>query len=397
MKLHTFIEGNLEAIGNEWEAFARTLLPAAQSLSAGALRNHSAEILSAIARDMQTTQTEAERARKGRHVEPPGAPTQSMAAAHGALRQAAGFDIAQVVSEFRAMRSCVLALWRRCDTAGGQLPAIEEIARFNEAVDQALGESVQRYSRADAASRDLFLAVLGHDLRSPLQGIAIASRVLTAAPGPSEAARLKAGVRIMQASTVMSRLITDLLEFARSRLGRGIPIERFAADLGQVCQDALDAAAASHPGNEFRRHLAGDLRIRLDVPRMQQVLSNLLNNAVQHGSPGTPVTLSALGDGDAIVLSITNAGHPIPPDAVRLIFEPLAQVATTTFDPHRRPNTSAGLGLFIAREIVRGHHGTIAVQSSAATGQTVFTIRLPRAIPGDDSADEAQAEPEPMP
>ncbi len=384
MQFHTFIQDNLDVIVDEWEAFARTLLPAASSMTDLALRNHSREILITIVKDMQSSQTEIERSAKFKQAELAAVATQSIAAAHGALRYAAGFDLTQVVSEFRAMRSSVLALWRRVESPTDRAPAIEEIARFNEAIDQALGESVQRYSSDVSASRDMFLAVLGHDLRSPLQGIENAARMLSS-PTLSEAARVNVALHVRRASKTMNRLITDLLEFTRSRLGRGIPIERSACDLGQVCDEALDAVRASYPEQEFAQHMSGDLLIRVDVPRIAQVLSNLLNNAVQHGDRRTPVRLCARGEEDAIVLSITNSGNPIPAAAQQLIFEPLAQVPATTSDLTRRPKTSLGLGLFIVREIVLGHHGTINLQSSADTG-TVFTIRLPRETADEEGA-----------
>jgi signal transduction histidine kinase len=388
MQLHTFVQDNLDAIVAEWEAFARTLLPAATMMSDVALRNHSREILTAIVRDMQTIQTGAERANRSTQVQLAPAAAETMAAAHGALRHAAGFDLAQVVSEFRAMRSSVLVLWRRSETTHGKSPAIEEIDRFNEAIDQALGESVQRYSSAVAESRDMFLAVLGHDLRSPLQGIETASELLVA-PGLSEAARLQTAMRVKRASSTMSSLITDLLEFTRSRLGRGIPIERSPCDLRQACEEALDAIKAADPERQFVQHISGDLRIRADCSRLRQVLSNLLNNAVQHGDKCAPVSLRACGEEAAIVLAIANWGKPIPADALAMIFEPLVQVPITTTDLNRRPKTSLGLGLFIAREIVIGHHGTINVQSSADSG-TVFTVRLPRAAPEEAGSDGSQ-------
>ncbi len=375
LKLHGFIQDNLDAIVAEWEAFARTLLPASKSMSDPALRNHSREILLAIVAEMQASQTEGERSAKSRQASPAAAET--FAAAHGALRQAAGFDIAQLVSEFRAMRSSVLALWRRSESTKGQGPAIEEIARFNEATDQALGESVQRFSSGVAASRDLFLAVLGHDLRSPVQGIVMASHVLDL-PELSEAARLRASLRIRNAAEMMVGLITNLVEFTRSRLGRGIPIERTGSDIGKLCEEALNAVRTIYPEQEFVQHLSGDLRSQVDAPRMRQVLSNLLDNAVQHGDQGTEIRLSARGEEDAVVISTTNFGNLIPGDALELIFEPLVQVAKSTSDLSRRPTTSLGLGLFIVREIVLGHRGTIDVRSGADTG-TVFTIRLPRA------------------
>ena len=387
MKFHTFIQANLDAIVAEWEAFARTLVPAATSMSGLALRNHSREILMAIVKDMQTSQTEVERSSKSRQAELAPVASETIAAAHGALRHVAGFELAQVVSEFRALRSSVLTLWRRSETTHGITTAIEEIARFNEAIDQALGESVQSYSRDVEASRDMFLAVLGHDLRSPLQSIEMASHMLDATVMP-EAARLKVATRVRRASKVMSHLITDLLMFTRSRLGRGIPIKRSDFDMGQLCKEEIEAVRTNYPERQFVRHLAGDLHIRGDVSRMQQVLSNLLNNAVQHGGPDTPIRLSAYGEEDAIVLSIANAGNAIPSDALRVIFEPLAQVPTPTSDLNNRQKTSLGLGLFIVREIVLGHHGTIDVKSSAEA--TVFTVRLPRATIAAEGSNGSQ-------
>ena len=376
MQLSAFIAAHLDAIVDEWEAFARTLVPAASSMSNLALRNHGREILAAIVEDMQTSQTEAERSDKTRQTTPKPAASQTVAAAHGALRYADSFDLAQVVSEFRALRSSVLARWRLSETASSKAQAIEEIARFNEAIDQALGESVEHYSNAVAASRDMFLAVLGHDLRSPLQAIEMASHVLIE-PVLADETRRQIALRVQRASKVMDRLITDLLVFTRSRLGRGIPIDRSDCDLGPVCEEVLDAARASYPKHEFEQHLSGDLQIRVDVSRLQQVLSNLLNNAVQHGDPSTPVQLGADGQADGVVLTIANSGHPIPHDDLQLIFEPLVQMRRSTSDPSPRSKTSLGLGLFIVREIVRGHGGTIEVQSSAESG-TAFTIRLPR-------------------
>ena len=383
MKFDRFIQDNLDAIVGEWEAFARTLLPAGKPMSDLALRNHSREILQVIVKDMQTSQTELERSSKSKQAELAAGASETIAAAHGALRYAAGFDLAQVVSEFRALRASVLALWRRSETTSGKMPAIEEIARFNEAIDQALGESVGRYSSDVAASRDMFLAVLGHDLRSPLQGIETASYVLVM-PTLSDAARQQTAMRIRRASRTMSSLITDLLEYTRSRLGLGIPIERFDCDLHQVCEEAVDAIRSTHPEQEIVQYLSGDLHIKADCARLQQVLSNLLNNAVQHGDERLPISLSARGDGDAIVLAVSNSGEPILADALGLIFEPLVQVPSTTYDMTRRPRSSLGLGLFIVREIVLGHHGTIDVQSSAAAG-TVFTIRLPRQAAGGEA------------
>jgi signal transduction histidine kinase len=378
MTLSAFIRGHLEAIIEEWEAFARTLLPSGTTLSDRALRDHCRDILLAVAKDMEVGLTDEERAAQSKETtQPPDSP-ESAAASHGTLRHRVGFDLVQLVAEFRAMRASVIALWRRSDSARIEHSSVEQMSRFNEAIDKALAESVESYSADVAASRDMFLAILGHDLRGPLAGIEMSSLLLAKLDLP-EIKRQQAVMRIRRASRTMDRLITDLLDYTRNRLGAGIPIEPSDCDLGPVCEEALDAVRASHPDQQFVQRMSGDLRTHADVPRMQQVLSNLLNNAVQHGDPGAPVSLNVHGVADAIVLTVANSGQPIPADALQVIFEPLIQLRAAESEPSEHSKTSLGLGLFIVREIVRGHGGTIGVESSAEDG-TVFTIRLPRAI-----------------
>jgi signal transduction histidine kinase len=376
MRFSAFIESELDEIVAEWGAFARTMLPSAKTMSELALRNHGRDILLAIAKDMETSQSEDQRSAKSKGAEPVLGAPETAAATHGALRQLAGFDLLQLVGEFRAMRASVLALWRRRQGDDQATRAIEEIARFNEGIDQALAESVERYSAGVEASRDMFLAVLGHDLRGPLSGINMSNQILSM-PGLSEEARQKAGLRIGRASQAMNHLITDLLEFTRTRLGSGIPIERSECDLRKVCEEALEAVRASYPEREFVQQFSGRLDAQADAPRLHQALSNLLNNAVQHGARHAPIFFRAIGDDLAIILKVSNAGKPITASALQVIFEPLVQAPNAPDEPHERSKTSLGLGLFIVREIVRGHGGDVTVQSSTEAG-TVFTMTLPR-------------------
>lgn len=376
MKFSAFIKENLDAIVADWEAFARKL-PAGRTMSDLALRDHSREILLAIAVDMELPHSEEERADESQEIVPTEESTSSAAAEHGALRQMAGFDLVQLFAEFRALRASVMAFWQRSEEAQSATSSIEDITRFNEGMDKALAHSVQSYSSEVGASRDMFLAVLGHDLRGPLSGISM-SAMLLAKPGLSDAARQQAAARIKRASRDMNRLITDLLEYTRTRLGAGIPIERSACDLGPVCEASLEDIRAGNPEQQFVQRMSGDLNLQADAARMQQALSNLLSNAVQHGKRQSPVTLTADGEVDAIVLKVSNAGDPIPSDKLQAIFEPLVQAPNASSEVHERSKTSLGLGLFIVREIVLAHGGTISVESSAAAG-TTFTIRLPRA------------------
>ena len=369
MKFSAFIQRNLDQIVAEWETFARTLLPAAKTMSDLALRDHSRDILLAIAKDMETSQTKNERSDKSKHMRTSGA-VGTAAAAHGALRQIAGFDLTQLVGEFRAMRASVLAMWRRSDAAESGDQAIEEISRFNEGIDQALAESVERYS-SDIAT---FLAVLGHDLRSPLWAIQGSIEILNST-NPGAASRSEAITRIRRSSKAMGALISDLLEYTGAQFGRGITVHRTRCDLGAACEDAIDTVKGTYPKRKFTLNLSGDLVVEADAPRMQQVLSNLLNNAVQHGDAGAPVSLSAAGEREAVVLRVANVGPAIPVDSLHTIFDPLVQLPAAKSQPHEHPYTGLGMGLFIVREIVNRHHGTVTVASDV---ETVFTVRLPR-------------------
>lgn len=375
MRFSAFIRNNLDQIVREWEVFARTI-PAARSMSRLALRDHCREILSTIAADMETSQTAQEQKDKSTDLAPPTGIGESAAESHGTLRHTAGFELTQLFAEFRALRASVLSLWSRSEDQSAPGQGIDEITRFNESLDQALAESVERFSANLAASRDMFLGVLGHDLRGPLSAISVSNRVL-AEPRLDSSTREKASARVARSVKAMNQLITDLLDYTRSRLGAGIPIERSPCDVGEICREALDSIQASYPGRRFELSAAGELHAEVDSSKMEQALGNLLANAAQHGDARGVVALSAAGGGDAVVVKVTNAGSPIPPDALRSVFEPLAQFPNAAPEADERSKTSMGLGLFIVREIVNGHHGAITVESSLEHG-TIFMITLPR-------------------
>jgi len=170
MKLSRFIKVHIDAIVADWEDFARTL-PAGRSMTPLALRDHGREILLTIAADMGLPQSDQQRTAQAEDIATAAQPAATPAAEHGALRQMAGFDLVQLFAEFRALRASVMLSWKRSDGASVTEDSLDQIMLFNEGMDKALAESVQRYSSEVAASRDMFLAVLGHDLRGPLTGI----------------------------------------------------------------------------------------------------------------------------------------------------------------------------------------------------------------------------------
>ncbi|WP_306882358.1 sensor histidine kinase [Variovorax boronicumulans] len=372
MRLSQFIRDNVEPILEEWETFARTMIPPAETMSVVELRDHAHEILLAIADEMESSQSEAEREAKSKGLAKPGIKA-TFAAVHGTLRQRVGFDLTQLSAEYRALRASVLRLWM---AHIGEVDAtvLEELMRFNEGIDQGLAEAMLTYSEHMASSRDTFLAVLGHDLRSPLGALSSCIHLLghVVDGKPNERA-----LRIARQSVAsISEMITDLLEYTRTRLGRGIDVTPQAGNFSALCEEAFDQVCAAYPHRKLEVDIAPRVMMDFDASRMRQVLSNLLSNAVQHGDPAFPVAVEVRVDGDAAQLIVKNRGTPIPADSMQVIFNPLVQVASKESEPHERPATSLGLGLFIAREIVKGHGGTISVTSSESEG-TSFVVRLP--------------------
>jgi signal transduction histidine kinase len=374
MRLSAFIAANMEPILSEWEDFARSTIPATGTMTALAIRDHAREIMLAIVADMESAQTETQRHDKS-EGRAPDSPTPTSADKHGSLRQHVGFDLNELAAEFRALRATVLRLWAAQARSAGP-EELEEVTRFNEGIDQALAESIASYSEHVATSRDTFLAMLGHDLRTPLGALAGSLEVLGHA-NLSDEQKVRTAQIGKRSVASISNMITDLLEYTRSRLGRGIEVVPRDGYLGDLCQYALDEMRTAYPGRDFAGEMHGDLAAKFDAGRMRQMLVNLLVNAVQHGDPTRPVSLDVRAAGTSVRLVVRNHGKPIPPGSLQVIFNPLVQISALEGAPEERPSSSLGLGLFIAREIVTGHGGTIHVTSTEADG-TAFVVEIPR-------------------
>jgi signal transduction histidine kinase len=373
MKLSQFIVENIEEITAEWEEFARSLLPSGQVMTSLALRDHATQILRAIAEDIASNQTQLEQAYKSKGFVPIAPGIQTAAMTHGALRHLAGFDLRQLAAEFRALRASVLRLWLK--RGGDGESAFYEMTRFNESIDQALAESIANYSDSVSHSRDTFLAILGHDLRSPLSTISNSGLYL-ASPGLLPPGKpLEAAVRINRCAARMTVMITELLEYTRTRLGRTIPISPKPSSMEEICRVVFDDIRTAYPERVFRLETSGDLQGMFDAARLHQVFTNLLENAAQHGANREPITLAAHGESDRITVQVRNRGRAIPVDQLQVIFNPLVQIETKDDNA----SSNLGLGLYIAREIVLMHGGTIRAESDGAG--TVFSARLPRSQP----------------
>ena len=386
MRLSGFITTEMESILAEFEEFARTHTDAGQDMDIKGLRDHAHAILSAIALDLEQPQSDAEQARKSKGDAIDADAALTAAEQHGTDRAVSGFTLEEMFAEYRALRASVLRLWTlecgRLDEAD-----LEDLIRFNEAIDQALAESIRRYATSMDHSREMLLAILGHDLRTPLSAVITGAGFLEESGELGESS-LSMARTIRHSGERMSRLVSDLLDVTLTRLGRGIPADRTESDMAVIGTATVDEVRATHPSRQITFESAGDMVGQWDPARIQQALTNLVSNAVQHGAEKTPVTMRATGTRDEVALTVHNHGGPIPADETRGIFDPFKRLIASRGN-RGNDRRSLGLGLYIAEQIITAHGGTIDVESDDARG-TTFTMRLPRSGMGAREADRRQ-------
>jgi signal transduction histidine kinase len=367
MQLATFIEVARVPILEGAVAFARTI-PALRETEERTLRDHLPQLLEAISADLRSPQSRTESIAKSQG-EAPVAASQTAAQAHGLMRAQGGITIEQVVAEFRALRSSILRLWGETCSPGPD--AIDDIGRFNEAIDQAVAESVQVFAQERERLRQIFLGVLGHDLRGPLNAVALTvelMRVQASAP-PAQTALLARGIKRM------TSLLDSLLEYTRTSLDAGMALECTPVNLGAACAEELELLRAAHPAARIEFEAAGDTEGVFDSSRVREALANLVSNAIHHGDPSEPKVVRVEGDAAAVRVSVENAGE-IPAQELELLFEPLRRSGTPSSKAER---THLGLGLFIARQIARAHGGEV---TGTCEGRRVrFAIELPKVAP----------------
>lgn len=248
------------------------------------------------------------------------------------------------------------------------------LTRFNEAIDESLAEAVSWYTARIEDARELLNGVLAHDLRSPLGAVLTSAEVLLR-DDDLNAQQMRTVVRVRNGATRMRTMISDLLDFTRTRLGTGLPMAIDESNIEMIVRDVCEEQRALHPDVTIRCESSGNLTGRWDSSRMAQMLANLIGNAVEHGGRSS-VTVIAEGQNDAVALKVRNEGGAIPEEEQRVIFDPLRRAVVK--DREGRPTGDGlGLGLYIARQIAEAHGGTIEVNSSEDEG-TTFTVRVPR-------------------
>jgi PAS domain S-box-containing protein len=216
------------------------------------------------------------------------------------------------------------------------------------------------------------LGVVGHDLRSPLSAVVTATKLLLAKKDLEDREQRLLG-RALAGAERMDRIIRVLLDYARVRGGRGLPLHRRPTDLGAICHAVCDELGSLHPAREVVRHDEGDGTGEWDPDRIGQVIANLLGNALDYSPAATPVEVSWRGEEASVTVEVANHGQPIPADVLSRLFEPFRR------GERERPGgrDGLGLGLFIARAIVHAHGGRIECRSSEGEG-TMFRVVLPR-------------------
>ncbi len=370
MRLHEFIVLELDTILSQWEEFAATQTPAASHMSQLELRNHAEPILLAIARDLQTPQTREQQAEKamGRAPASAGAP-ETAAQTHAVLRARIGFDICQLVAEYRALRASVLHLW--LDQGHPDSSALDDVIRFNEAIDQALAESIGHFNGQVEQARNLLLGMLGHDMRSPLQAIQMTATQLAAINAGDEVTH--AASVLIRSGARMQALLDDLVDFNRTRLGLGIRVFPAEVDMAVLFAEEIEQLRAAYPRATLDLASAPSVRGVWDAQRLQQLLSNLVANAIHYGADA-PVRVVIHDDTPTEVrFQVCNRGSTIAPSMLAHLFEPLQRGAD---EGSGEANNHLGLGLYIAREIARAHGGDIHARSDAH--ETVFEVVLTR-------------------
>lgn len=245
----------------------------------------------------------------------------------------------------------------------------ELIATHLNAIDRLVAsEATLSSERQTSELREQFIAVLGHDLRNPLSALAAGARMI----GKAKSLDAAVGIAgLMQGSiNRMSQLIDNVLDFARGRLGGGLSLNRDADEpLEQVLNQVVAELRSSHADRTIETRFNLTASINGDRQRIGQLFSNLLGNAITHGSVDAPIVARASTENGTFELSVSNAGNPIPPATMQQLFQPFYRGTV------KKSLQGLGLGLFIASEIARAHGGALDVNSTAE--ETRFTFRMP--------------------
>jgi sigma-B regulation protein RsbU (phosphoserine phosphatase) len=260
---------------------------------------------------------------------------------------------------------------------GGGRPAgfsgvLQDVTDWRRAEEVLRGRALEDRQRAVLAEQ--LVGIVSHDLRTPLQAVALGANLL--ASGGVTPAQARTVGRITAAAGRANRLIADLLDFTQARLGGGIPVDPAAVDLHALVADVVEELKLAWPGRMIEHVRRGDGGARADADRLAQVVTNLASNALTYGSPDRAITVTSAADGPEVAVRVHNHGPVIPDELLPHLFEPLRRGEQQV----KLGSRSVGLGLYIVQQIAAAHGGRVAARSAADEG-TTFTFAMPAAGP----------------
>jgi signal transduction histidine kinase len=338
-----------------WASVVRAELPSLAQLDDTSLVDHLYELLDGLANWVDGN-TQAARVGFAALIQ-----------GHAVQRLQRGIDLATLTREYALLRSTIM---RDLMSVPSSALILEQMARVNEGLDEAILAAVARYSQLRDETRDRFVGILAHDLRTPLNSISLAAENLADDPGnAAQTSRLSALIR--RSTERMTRMISDVTEFARAHLGGKMPVTLRSGDLGAAVREVVEEVRLAHPEREVLFEQSGNLQGRWDRDRVMQLCTNLLANAVQHGRGPITVRVTEADDKHSLILDVHDRGA-IPADRLARLFDPVSPET-----PEVR--TGLGLGLYIVRQIALAHGAHCTVTSSEREG-TTFRIVWPRSL-----------------
>jgi signal transduction histidine kinase len=397
MRLADFISANVEPILREWDAFARSIWPTEVPVDPAELRDDAASILRSTVSDMQSEQTGAQQAAKSKGADGAGnkrSGIERASSSHGSGRVASGFDVTAVIAEYRALRASVLRLWR-ASGPDPDLRDVNDITRFNESIDESLTHAARAYAEqverdrarllanettsrvdAEAANRakDVFLATFSHEMRTPLNAIVGWLDILRKKDFERE--HLREGLDVIERNTkAQVQLIDDLLDVSRIVSGK-LRVDIYPCELTDVINAGVNVMRPAAEARDITLNVQLDpsaSATACDAARMQQVVWNLVSNAVKFTPKGGHVGVTLSRDQSSIQIQVRDDGQGISADLLPHVFDRFRQADSST----RRRFAGLGLGLSIVKYIVEAHGGTIGADSAGEGKGSTFTVRLP--------------------
>ena len=396
MRLADFILANVEPILAEWESFARGIWPEGARAEPSEMRDAAEDILRATTVDMQSSQTPAQQTAKSKGASRDSAEGDELTRAstsHGIGRVGSGFDLWAVVAGYRALRASVLRLWRQSEPAP-DVRDLDDVTRFNESMDQSLAHAVRSYAEqidrdrdalwaseqasreAEAANRakDLFLATLSHEMRTPLNAIVGWLSILR--HEDAETRHFQEGLKVIERNTMAQvQLIDDLLDVSRIVAGK-LRVDIQPCELAEVINAGVNVTRATAEARGIT------LNVRLDPSasgalcdsvRIQQVVWNLVSNAVKFTPKGGQVHVTLSREESSFQIQVSDTGQGISPDLLPHVFDRFRQADSSM----RRRFAGLGLGLSIVKYIVEAHGGTVEATSPGEGKGSTFSVRLP--------------------